>query len=915
MIRTALKSLLGRKLRLIMSTFAIVLGVAFVVGTLVFTDTLNKSFTSIFASGVGDVVVQADGADDVPGGGFTTKRVSGDLVDTLADVPGAARADGRAGADGVYVLKKSDGKPIGGFGPPSLGGNWTDAPAGHGLEGLEITEGREPEGADEVVLDARTAEKAGYDVGDTVELLTQGEQSRLSATLVGIADYRDGGSLNGATLAAFDTATAQDLFYEGRDEFTSIWVTAEEGVTQEQLRAEVEKVLPDGYEAVTGDESADKRAEDLLEGISFLTTFLLIFAGIALFVGSFIIVNTFSILVAQRSRELALLRALGASKKQVVRSVQLEAFILGLLGATFGIALGVLLAMALRALFGAIGLDLTGQPLVFAPRSFIAAYVVGVLVTMTAAYFPARRTSKIAPVQAMRDDIALPEESLRQRFRRGLALFVLGCVLLVVGLDDVVHVPKSGWVLGAGLFAILLGVTVMSPVLAGPVLRAARVLYSRVFGSIGNLAAQNSLRNPRRTAATASALMIGLTLACTMAIVGASAKATIDKSVETGFTGDYVVSSIFDGGFSPTIAEDVAQVPGVDKVLRQRTDFATYDGGFAVVVGTDVATLDALGVDVVNGSTDDLEKKDRAVVDEVFASEEGLEPGDTFEIDVNAGTVTWKVAAVIKANVLLQGIIVSTDTFEARRLPGRGHGAGRVRRGRCRQGAAAARPRRGAEGPAHRHRARPGGVRQGPARRRRPVRQHHLRAARPRPRDRGARHRQHARALGDRADPRGRPAAGHRRHASPAAADDHARVGRHRRPRSDPRRRPRHRHRRGPDAGPARRGPRRDLGATRPAGRSSSCWPWSSGCSRRSSRRGARRGSTSCRRSRPSSGRPTTRGHRDGARPPCQARVTTASPPDRAMEGLPHGAKTGEKARFARRASEPSLGSGAWRTC
>ena len=315
MIRAALRSLLGRKLRLLMSTFAIVLGVAFVSGTLIFTDTLDRSFTALFASTVGDVVVRP-GDGDVEAIAASSLTVPDDVVDRLADVPGAARVDGNVTAFGVYVVTE-EGKVIGSFGPPALGANWTTAPAGHGLEGLSIVEGTEPHGSDEVVLDARTAEKAGYDVGDQVPILTAGSTARLDSTLVGIADFRKGGSLNGATLAMFDTRTAQDLFLEGDDAFTDVWVTAEDGVSQEDLRDQVTDVLPDGYEAVTGDDAADESASELKQAIAFMQTFLLIFAGISLVVGAFLIVNTFSILVAQRSRELALLRALGASTRQV----------------------------------------------------------------------------------------------------------------------------------------------------------------------------------------------------------------------------------------------------------------------------------------------------------------------------------------------------------------------------------------------------------------------------------------------------------------------------------------------------------------------------------------------------------------------------------------------------------------------
>ncbi len=405
MVKAAFKSLLGRKVRLLMSTFAIVLGVAFVGGSLIFSDTLGRSFTAIFASTVGDVVVSP--ADSGDGRTASTVGIPASVVQQLEDdVPDAARVDGRIRAFGVYVVDK-DNKVVGGQGPPAIGGNYSDAPAGHGLTGLTLTQGRAPHGPDEVVFDAKTAERSGYYLGEKVHIVTSSDQALITPKLVGILDFPEGGSLNGATYAAFDTATAQSLFLGGKDEFSDIWVTAD-GVSQTQLRDEVQDALPEGYDAVTGDKAADDAASDLLEAISFLRTFLLIFAGISLVVGGFLIVNTFSILVAQRSRELALLRALGASKRQVTRSVLLEALVVGIVGSTLGLGLGVLLAMGIRALFANFGLDLTGQPLIFAPRTALACYVVGVLVTMAAAWLPARRTTRISPVQALRDDIALP---------------------------------------------------------------------------------------------------------------------------------------------------------------------------------------------------------------------------------------------------------------------------------------------------------------------------------------------------------------------------------------------------------------------------------------------------------------------------------------------------------------------------
>jgi putative ABC transport system permease protein len=664
MIKAALKSLLGRKVRLLMSTFAIVLGVAFVAGSLIFSDTLSRSFTALFASTVGDVVVRPVGgttADGAP----STVTLPASLVEQLRDVPGAARVDGNVNAFGVFVVSK-DGKVVSGFGPPAIGGNWSDAPAGHGLQGLAILEGHEPHGPDEVVFDERTAERAGYSVGDEVDIIPStaialpagGEPAapaRIQPTLVGIAGFPSGGSLNGATYAAFDTPTAQDLFLGGEDAYTDIWVTADDGVSQEQLRDDVEPVLSDGVEAVTGDDAADESASDLMEAISFLTTFLLIFAGISLVVGAFLIVNTFSILVAQRSRELALLRALGASKRQVMWSVQLEAFVLGVLGATIGLGLGVLLAMGIRALFANFGLDLSGQPLIFAPRTFIASYSVGILVTMAAAWLPARRTGRIAPVQAMRDDIALPESSLRRRLAWGLVLTVVGLVALALGLF--VDLPRSGWQVGGGVLAILLGVAAMSPVISKPFLAAARTTFARLFGSVGNLAGQNSLRNPRRTAATASALMIGLALACTMAIVGDSAKASVDQSVAENFVGDFVVSNVIGQGFSPTIGDQMEQVEGVDRVVRERFASAERGRGNQFVAAVDPANIGALELDISDG---DALSAGSVMLQRGWADDEDLGVGDDLELDLPAGKRTFSVAGVFEDNPVVAAPVLMT---------------------------------------------------------------------------------------------------------------------------------------------------------------------------------------------------------------------------------------------------------------
>jgi putative ABC transport system permease protein len=642
MFTAAWKSLLGRKLRLLMSTSAIVLGVAFVAGTFVFTDTLSRSFTSIFASTVGDVVVRPVGgtADDAAP---TSKSLPAFLVERLDDVDGAARADGNITSFGVFVVGEN-GKVVGGQGAPGLGGNYHDAPAGHGIEGLRLTEGTVPSRPDQVAMDAYTAEQAGYEVGDEVHLVTSADQAVLRPTLVGIAEFAEGGSLNGATLTIFDDRTAQRLFLDGKDAYTDAWVTAVDGISQDELRDAVAATLPPGFEAVTGDVAADESSSDLMEAISFITTFLLIFAGVSLVVGSFLIVNTFSILVAQRSRELALLRALGASRRQVTGSVLFEAGVLGAVGSTLGLGLGVLLAMGIRALFATFGLDLSGHALVFEPRTVVASYLVGMVVTVVAAYLPAHRSSRIAPVAALRDDQAMPESSLRRRAVLGGATLAAGVAAMLVGLFADVSEPT--WFVGAGVLATLLGVAGAAPVLGRPLVAVLAAGYRRAFGAVGALAGQNAARNPRRTAATASALMIGLALVTTMAILGASAKASVDRAVAENFTGDVVVSNSIGTAFSPSVADRIERTPGVRSVTRMRYGVGEIDGERQGLTGVDPGGLTStVDLQMESGSADDL-RDGTVLVSRSRAEEDGLAVGDEISYAMPNGVQRYEVVGV-----------------------------------------------------------------------------------------------------------------------------------------------------------------------------------------------------------------------------------------------------------------------------
>ncbi|WP_332644944.1 ABC transporter permease [Aeromicrobium sp.] len=661
MLRVTLRNLFARKVRLILSAFAIVLGIAFLAGSLVFTDTIGKSFDDIASGGVPDATIRLSGLDQ---GGIDqvinvdSRRISASVVPELAALPGVSRADGSVDGQGLFVIKKN-GKLLGGTGAPTLAFNYTDAPNARGEQAVTIDEGAAPTG-NEVALDRRSADLAGYKIGDTVKMITSGSEPKLEATLVGYAGFA-GGGLAGATLVFFDTPTAQRLFLDGDNAFTSIGFEAEKGVSENELAATLKPHLPESAVVLTGKQLSDEFKSIIDTVLGFLNTFLLIFAGIALVVGTFLIINTFSILVAQRSRELALLRALGASRHQVTRSVLLEAAVVGLIGSTLGLVLGYGLAAALRALFANFGLDLSGSELVFKPRTIIVAYAVGVLVTMFAAYVPARRAAKIAPVAAMRDEVALPESSLRRRVFIGILLVIAGATLMTTGL---IGEGSSGATqVGIGIFAILMAIALMSPLLGIPILVGMGAAYRMLFGTVGQLATQNSLRNPRRTAATASALMIGLALVTTMSVLGSSINKSIDVSVTKQFTSDYIISNAIGQAFSPTIAEDVRNVDGVQTVAPTQSTSLEVNGDQVNATAGDSSELTSIfDIPFVQGGAPG---EGEIALREERGESLKLKVGDSVQLGFASGKIAAKVSGFYSQTYVVNGAIIPFSTVEA----------------------------------------------------------------------------------------------------------------------------------------------------------------------------------------------------------------------------------------------------------
>lgn len=668
MLRVTLRNLLARKVRLLLSAFAIVLGVAFVGGSLVFTDTMGSSFDNIVSGSVSDASVRLAGVDagsTESAFNIDDRTISASTVAKLRTTPGAARVDPSVDGVGLFVVRK-DGKLLGGTGAPTLAFNYSDAPNAQGEQMVTVSQGRAPSGPAEVAIDKRSAKAAHYSIGDTVSMVTAGDTPRLEAKLVGYADFA-GGGLAGATLVFFDTKTAQQLFLGGQDAYTSVGLTAKPGVSEKQLASAAQKLVPAGLTVNTGTQVAAEVKSIVDTALGFLNTFLLVFAAIALVVGTFLIINTFSILVAQRSRELALLRALGASRRQVTRAVLLEALVVGFVGSTLGLLLGFGLAAGLKALFANFGLDLSGSALVFKPRTAVVAYVVGILVTLFAAYLPARRAARIAPVAAMRDDIAMPESSIRRRVLVGSLLTAVGVVLLGSGLFGSFSGNTTTSFVGGGVLTVLIGVALLSPVLGRPVLHLLGLGYRRAYGMVGTLATQNSLRNPRRTAATASALMIGLALVTTMSVLGSSINKSIDVGVKKEFTTDYLVSNAIGQPFSASIGQDIAKVEGVGESSAQQTTAFKIKGSTVYATAVDSASLNSIfNLKYLKGTK--ALGAGQIALGEDLAAKNKAKVGDTLTLSFASGDLKAEVAGIYETTYVVGSAMVPFSTVTEARL-------------------------------------------------------------------------------------------------------------------------------------------------------------------------------------------------------------------------------------------------------
>ncbi|MEV4278324.1 ABC transporter permease [Actinoplanes xinjiangensis] len=658
MLRATLKSLLARKLRLVLSGLAVILGVMFVSGALVLTDTLNRTFDSIFSDVYAATDVSVTAKPKVEVGEMDGEEVSAPLpasvVETIKTQAGVRSATGRVDADGARVIG-TDGKVLTSFGPPRIGSNWT------GTDDLmEIRSGRGPESADEIAMNATTATLAGYAVGDRVPVLTQ--QPKREFTLVGIWGYTGGrDSISGVQEVAFTTPVAQELMLGEKDVFTSVTVAAADGVTPDQLRDRLTPVLGGDYEVKTGDQLSAESSADLKEGMGFFNQILLGFAGIALFVGIFLILNTFSIVVAQRTRELALLRAIGASRRQVINSVLAEAVVVGLIASVLGLLAGVGAGAGLGALFSNMsgGMDLApiGVPL----SAVISSFTVGILVTVVAAVMPALRASRIAPVAAMQD-VATPDRPLTRLTVAGAVVTAAGAAALGSGLFVATGNTALYLILG-GVLVTFIGVALLTPLISRPVVALLGRLFSwSVPGRLGRL---NSGRNPRRTAITAAALMVGIALVTGVTVVMDSAKSSLKAEAARILKAQIMISGDQGGPrpptYDPAVLDRAAAIPGVRAAAGLYNDLVAIGDDRSYVA----ATEDLSRMAEAYGTTAPKLGADQVAVSAPEAQERGWQTGSRVPIQTARGEArTYTVALVFAENALPGSIILPAEAIK-----------------------------------------------------------------------------------------------------------------------------------------------------------------------------------------------------------------------------------------------------------
>lgn len=659
MFKATFRGLLAHRVRLALTALAIALGTAFMGGSFVFTATLTHSLDSLFnqAANGTDVIVQhvAPAGAGIGAGSGGTKPLPAAILATVRQVPGVAAADGLV--SGRAVLLDKHGKAL-----PSQFGVALSWPADTPFQAIFTHRtGQPPAGPGQVMIDRVSAEQGGYAVGDKIDVSIGGQA--MPFTVTAITGYASADTIAGGSMAVFAVPAAQRLFgLVGR--YSQIDVKAASGVTAAQLRDRVARILPPGAEAITAASTAASQAQQLNSQLGFLTYFFAGFAGVSLLVGAFVIWNTFSILVGQRVRELALLRTIGARRGQVFTSVLAEAAMLGVTSSVLGALLGVAVARGLAALLSGFGLSLPITGLVIPPAGLVVALGAGIGITLIAAVPPAWRATRVAPIQALRDAVPAPSAFSARRLLVGSVMTVGGVGLVLAGLFGGAPVLVTG----AGTLACFLGVTVLGPLFARPLASAIGLPLSALPARTGALARGNAMRNPKRTSATAAALMIGLALIVATSVLVSSAKALISGQITAdGKTSFYVQATSSDAGITPGLARVLAQVPGVGQVTEVRTTDATVAGSaHQNVDGVDPAAIGAFtSLGMRSGALASLAAGD-LLVSQSLASGHNWRIGDEVMIGFGSyGNASLRIGGIFANVGPLAGYLVSNATFSA----------------------------------------------------------------------------------------------------------------------------------------------------------------------------------------------------------------------------------------------------------
>ncbi|MEV6748638.1 FtsX-like permease family protein [Streptomyces sp. NPDC051080] len=631
-VRLSISSLRAHKRRFAGTFVAVLLGVAFLTGTLVMGDTLRASFDTMFTNANAGTDAVVRGADVITVAGETRgtrQPVSTALVKRIERTPGVAAA--APDIQGAGQLIGADGKPIGGQGPPTLAGNWIDDPE---LNPYRLAAGRAPAAPGEVVINRGAADRGGLRIGDTTVLRTP---DPVHVRIVGLATFGGQDGMGQVTYTAMTQADAEKYLTPKPGEASAIQVRAGPGTGQRELVDALRPVLPKGVEAITGQAAAAEN-RDMISGafLGVFTTLLLVFSGIVLLVATFSIHNTFAIVVAQRTRENALLRALGAARRQVVVATLVEATAVAVIASAAGLAGGIGIAAGLQALFPAVGFPFPDGSLVIGAVSLLLPLAVGVLVCLGSALLPAVRAGRTAPLAALRESAADDSGASRPRAVTGLVLLVASVGAALGG-----TLAPSVWLSAAGAVAALAAFVILGPVAATYAVRTLGAPLGRLRGVTGGLARRNALRSPRRTASTATALMIGVAVVSLFTVFGASLKATMNRTVDRSFAGDVAISAPAFGaggsGLSPRLAPAVGRLPQVATAVGLGKGVAEVDGSGRALTVTDPAALGRVfDLGRVDGSLTGLGTNGIAV-SAAEAAERGLRPGSPVRLTFTDG--------------------------------------------------------------------------------------------------------------------------------------------------------------------------------------------------------------------------------------------------------------------------------------